>query len=1296
MAQSTATATVVYTGFQACGGCTICGADYWCFNTPGSYCGNTGPCLTKTFTDPCPAGSIVTSVTVNYFSGDCTGGAMTATLDGNAVPTVHEGNTGCLCSNNPCSQSASSSSNFPCGLPGYVNGGVNTLQMCTGADVCINKLILVFTYAPANQATPAVQPSGITGSAVVCPGTAYNYSASSVNAASYTWTVPAGWTINSGQGTSTINATPGSAGSICVKAVNACGTSAQTCLSVTLNSLSTAATSASASPNPICPSNPTTLSLSGGSLGTGATWHWYSGSCNGTAVGTGSSITVSPSSTTTYYVDAVGTCNTTACANVTVNVGGTTAAPGAPTGTSSVCGGSTQTYNTTGTAGATSYNWTVPAGATINSGQGTTSISVTMGSSSGNVCVTATGACGTSAASCTPITITNTPSTPGSITGTTPVCVGSDGYSIASVAGATSYTWAITGGGSITSGQGTTNATVNWTTAGAYIVSVTASNACGTSTQSTFNLTVNPPPTITANASSSSVCSGTTTTLTASGAGSGSYSWANASTLSSGSGASVTATPLVSPTVYTVTGTDGNGCVNTNTVSITVNPTPTVSISGGGGNSQTICGGGLTNNTVAGINFAVTPAGTINWTNNNTAIGIGSSGTGPISSYPAPAVTSGTSVTGIITATANSGGCPSTTNTQLTYTVIINQIPGSSTAAISPANCGVNNGTITGPTGTGGSGFYSYSWDGGATFSATSSYVNGAGTYTVEIKDNTTGCIFPQSFNIPNAGAPAAPAVTASASSICVGGTATLSITSPVAGNTYSWTPAVGSPGTGTTFTVTVGSTTPNPFTVDVTATALGCVGAATTTSITVNGLPDIPVLTAPTGTNNVYCQGSPTPLTVSSGTTTPASVAVWYSNNTVVNVGNTFTAPVGLPAGTYTFSVIDSIPAVNGCINAPQSANTVTLSVTVNPLPSIPVLTAPTGTNNSFCFGSPSPLTVNTGTNTAVWYSNNTVVNTGSIFNPPASLPAGTYTFSVIDSIPAVNGCISAPQAANTVTLTLVVNPTPTLDVGSGITKDSSLCGKPTGGISVPTANVSGGTAPYSYQWYNGSSPISGATNPTLSNVVAGTYSLHITDVNGCVANITGGPGTFSVPASAIISAAFSTTPSPPTGSVPLNVVFTNGSTGNPAGATLSYVWYFGDNSATSTATNPSHVYNAIGTYSVILVASNNGNCPDTARATVVADVATTLIIPNIFSPNGDGINDQFFINNTGMSSLTCTIFNRWGQLLFTITEPNQAWDGRTPNGDKAPDGTYMYILQAQGMDGKSYKQEGTLTLVR
>ena len=52
-----------YSGFQACGGCTVCGADYWCTNTPGSYCGNTPYCKEMTFFDPVPAGNVITAVT---------------------------------------------------------------------------------------------------------------------------------------------------------------------------------------------------------------------------------------------------------------------------------------------------------------------------------------------------------------------------------------------------------------------------------------------------------------------------------------------------------------------------------------------------------------------------------------------------------------------------------------------------------------------------------------------------------------------------------------------------------------------------------------------------------------------------------------------------------------------------------------------------------------------------------------------------------------------------------------------------------------------------------------------------------------------------------------------------------------------------------------------------------------------------------------------------------------------------------------------------------------------------------
>lgn len=92
-----------------------------------------------------------------------------------------------------------------------------------------------------------------------------------------------------------------------------------TSISVTVKTNSTAPSSASASQNPIC-SGSTTLTRSGGSLGTGASWEWYSGSCGGAPAGSGNSINVSPTSTTTYYVRAEGDCNTTSCANVPVTV----------------------------------------------------------------------------------------------------------------------------------------------------------------------------------------------------------------------------------------------------------------------------------------------------------------------------------------------------------------------------------------------------------------------------------------------------------------------------------------------------------------------------------------------------------------------------------------------------------------------------------------------------------------------------------------------------------------------------------------------------------------------------------------------------------------------------------------------------------------------------------------------------------------------------------------------------------------------------------------------------------------
>ncbi len=85
-------------------------------------------------------------------------------------------------------------------------------------------------------------------------------------------------------------------------------------------SLSSVPTSATRNKNNICPGISVNLGITGGSLGTNAVWRWYTGSCGSTLVGTGASLTVTPSVTTTYYVRGEGDCNTTTCVAVTVNI----------------------------------------------------------------------------------------------------------------------------------------------------------------------------------------------------------------------------------------------------------------------------------------------------------------------------------------------------------------------------------------------------------------------------------------------------------------------------------------------------------------------------------------------------------------------------------------------------------------------------------------------------------------------------------------------------------------------------------------------------------------------------------------------------------------------------------------------------------------------------------------------------------------------------------------------------------------------------------------------------------------
>ncbi len=131
-----------------------------------------------------------------------------------------------------------------------------------------------------------------------------------------------------------------------------------------------------------------------------------------------------------------------------------------------------------------------------------------------------------------------------------------------------------------------------------------------------------------------------------------------------------------------------------------------------------------------------------------------------------------------------------------------------------------------------------------------------------------------------------------------------------------------------------------------------------------------------------------------------------------------------------------------------------------------------------------------------------------------------------------------------------------------------------------------------------------------------------------------------------------------------------------------------------TSTEQNPATIYSVPGIYKVILTVYDQNACKDTAS--LVIDVKEYVKYPNVFSPNGDGINDYFtfpFAVRDGQYNLE--IYNRWGQLLFVSTSYKVVWDGNNLEGTPVPNGVYYFVLKASASQ-KDYSKAGSLTLLR
>ena len=153
----------------------------------------------------------------------------------------------------------------------------------------------------------------------------------------------------------------------------------------------------------------------------------------------------------------------------------------------------------------------------------------------------------------------------------------------------------------------------------------------------------------------------------------------------------------------------------------------------------------------------------------------------------------------------------------------------------------------------------------------------------------------------------------------------------------------------------------------------------------------------------------------------------------------------------------------------------------------------------------------------------------------------------------------------------------------------------------------------------------------------------------------------------------------------------------------TTEWDWDFGDGT-TSTDSLPFHSYYEPGTYDITLIVRSGLDCLDTL--TLPVNIVEGLIVPNVFTPNNDGINDVFDIRTSDVGNFNLEIYNRWGNVIFENTSPLISWDGVTASGTPASAGTYFYVISKAEMnsgnaidnelDNFDFKETGWLQLIR
>ena len=354
--------------------------------------------------------------------------------------------------------------------------------------------------------------------------------------------------------------------------------------------------------------------------------------------------------------------------------------------------------------------------------------------------------------------------------------------------------------------------------------------------------------------------------------------------------------------------------------------------------------------------------------------------------------------------------------------------------------------------------------------------------------------------------------------------------------------------------------------------------------------------------------------------------------------------------------------------VTTDDSGCTDTIAHTVNidsivPSPS-PILPLCYGTaTGSITLSTAGPIAGSTAPDSVLWSNSDTGITI-------SGLATGTYSYTIHDGI----GCIDTGSV-------FLSQPT---QIAPSITKVDSTCfGTCTGIIIVSASN---GTAPYQFalagDTFSTSDSVSGlCANPS--------YKIYIMDHNGCLDSISQGMGQSAPPTLTVV-------PLDTTiylgDTVQLIPQFGPASLGTPTG----YSWIDTTHtlSCLTCAAPLTSPTDSVSLYTVT-VSYNNNLCSVSFTDSIKIAQGDTFAIPTAFTPNGDGINDTYYIMANNVRSFHMDIYDRWGQEVFSTNDINTQWDG-TYKGKPQPTGTYSLFFNMQYGKNRNISRTASFMLLR